>query len=382
MKPTIAFYAPLKSPNHPIASGDREIARNLLKALDLAGFDAFLASEVISYQKRPSQELFLQRKEDCEREAERLLAHWLADPASAPDLWMTYHPYCKSPDWIGPAVCSALGIPYVTVEACRTRQNTDVDWADGRAQVQAAVRGAAANFCLKPSDRTYLESFLPDTDRIVPLSPFIDLAELEATGTTIEPSFATPHPVILSVGMMRPGAKIDSYGFLAEALEGLDTREWNLAIVGDGPGRAEVESMFGFAGERVRFTGALPREEVIASMRAADVFAWPGVREAIGIVYLEAQAAGLPVAAFATAGVPIVVADGETGLLAPEFDMTGFREGLRRLLESQALRKTMGAAGRARGQRYHGISAAAETLKTTLEPLVAGTAARRPGATR
>ena len=45
MKPKIAFSAPLKSPNHPIPSGDREIARNLLKALDLAGFDAFLASE-------------------------------------------------------------------------------------------------------------------------------------------------------------------------------------------------------------------------------------------------------------------------------------------------------------------------------------------------
>ena len=114
-------------------------------------------------------------------------------------------------------------------------------------------------------------------------------------------------------------------------------------------------------------------------MRAADVFVWPGVREAIGIVYLEAQAAGLPVAAFATAGVPIVVADSESGLLAPESDVAGLRDRILRLLGSRELRETMGAAGRARVQRHHGISAASETLRATLAPLIAGTGAQSRG---
>ena len=184
---------------------------------------------------------------------------------------------------------------------------------------------------------------------------------------------------MLAVGMMRPGAKIESYRLLAEALCGLDTPEWNLAVIGDGPGRAEVEDMFGFARERIHFAGALPREEVGAWMRAADVFVWPGVREAIGIVYLEAQAAGLPVAAFATAGVPIVVADSESGLLAPESDVAGLRDRILRLLGSRELRETMGAAGRARVQRHHGISAASETLRATLAPLIAGTGAQSRG---
>lgn len=367
----IAFYAPLKPPGHPIPSGDREIARNLLKALALAGFDPFVASEAIAYQKRPSAALFLDRKARCEAETARLLAAWKADPALRPDAWMTYHPYCKAPDWIGPPVCRALDIPYVTVEACRTRQDTDADWADGRAVVQAAVRRAAANFCLKPADRAYLESVLPDTSSIVPLKPFIDLADLPDAVAPQDTGADGDEPLILAVGMMRPGAKIESYRLLAEALSGLLDRPWRLAVVGDGPGRSEVEDLFAFAGDRVHFTGALSHPEVLGWMRRADLFAWPGVREAFGVAYLEAQASGLPVAAFATTGVPVVVADGESGWLAPEFDLAAYRGHLARLLSSPEERERLGAGGRAKVAREHGLHAAAVALSAVLSPFVA-----------
>ena len=366
----IAFYAPLKPPNHPIPSGDREIARNLVKALALAGFEPFVASEAIAYQKRPSPELFVDRKGRCTVEIARLLAAWRAEPALKPDLWMTYHPYCKAPDWIGPPICRELGIPYVTVEACRTRQDTDADWAEGRAVVRDAVRQAAVNFCLKPTDRAYLESVLPDASSIVPLKPFIDLADLPAAAEV--ESFGSPAdgPLVLAVGMMRPGAKMDSYRLLAEALSGLMDGPWRLVIVGDGPGRSEVEAMFAFAGDQVRFVGAVSHAEVLGWMKQADLFAWPGVREAFGVAYLEAQASGLPVAAFATTGVPVVVADGESGLLAPEFDMAAYRSNLARLIAKPEERARLGAGGRAKVARDHGLDAAAATLKAALLPLV------------
>jgi glycosyltransferase involved in cell wall biosynthesis len=366
----IAFHAPLKPPNHPIPSGDREIARNLLKALALAGFEPFVASEAIAYQKRPSAELFLDRKARCEADMDRLLSAWREEPAQRPDLWMTYHPYCKAPDWIGPPICRALAIPYVTIEACRTRQDTDADWADGRAVVQAAVRQAAVNFCLKPADRAYLESFLPDASSIVALKPFIDLADLPDAVDVEGPGAAGEGPLILAVGMMRPGAKIDSYRLLAEALAGLVDRPWRLVIIGDGPGRNEVEAMFTFAGDRARFTGAVPHEQVLGWMKKADLFAWPGMREAFGVAYLEAQAIGLPVAAFATAGVPVVVGHGESGLLAPEIDIVAYRDNLARLLASPQERARLGAGGRAKVARDHGLDAAAATLKGALLPLV------------
>jgi len=48
----IAFYAPLKAPDHPVASGDREIARALMQALSMAGHDVTLASRLRSFDAR------------------------------------------------------------------------------------------------------------------------------------------------------------------------------------------------------------------------------------------------------------------------------------------------------------------------------------------
>ncbi len=62
---------------------------------------------------------------------------------------------------------------------------------------------------------------------------------------------------------------------------------------------------------------------------------WPGSGEAYGIAYLEAQAAGLPVIAQWTAGVPEVVEDGVTGLLTLEGDVAAYAEAIRRMIENE-----------------------------------------------
>ena len=61
----------------------------------------------------------------------------------------------------------------------------------------------------------------------------------------------------------------------------------------------------------------LSREELIAVLSSATVFACPSIYEPLGIVNLEAMACSIPVVATATGGIPEVVADGETGLLVP-----------------------------------------------------------------
>ena len=57
---------------------------------------------------------------------------------------------------------------------------------------------------------------------------------------------------------------------------------------------------------------------------AADLYLWPAINEAYGMAFLEAQAAGLPVIAGRTGGVPAVVAADETGLLTPVGDAHAF----------------------------------------------------------
>ena len=115
----VAFYAPLKSPNHP-PSGDRTMARLLMKALDRAGYSPLLASEVRTLDKTGDRQRQESLQQQSLEEAERLIAHyWVLPEESRPCLWFTYHVYYKAPDWIGPRVAEALGIPHAVAEGSR-----------------------------------------------------------------------------------------------------------------------------------------------------------------------------------------------------------------------------------------------------------------------
>lgn len=360
----------MKPPDHPIASGDREIGRLVLAALERAGCAAEIASRYISYQKRPSAALFAARREEGRREARKVAAAMLARPTEdRPQLWLTYHPYCKAPDWLGPAVSQVLGIPYATVEACRTRQDSDEDWRAGRMAVQAAIRHATINFCLKASDRDYLREVLGAERSVVGLAPSIDVDAATVSGVKQPPEgFSNSDPVMLAVGMMRPNKKAESYRILADALRRLDDRSWNLVVIGDGPERERIVNEFSFIDPaRRRFTGAIERDAVLAWMRACDIFAWPGFRESIGLVFLEAQANGLPVVALRSLGVPLVVAEGLTGVLVDEHDTTAYAQALQALLKNPETRRRMGEAGRLHVRRNHGLEAASATFRRAFD---------------
>lgn len=365
----VAFYAPLKPPDHHEPSGDRTIARLTVAALERAGLSVVLASRFVAYQKRPSAERFAAIAAAGAAEARRLISHHAAlAPRARPQLWLTYHPYCKAPDWLGPAVSRHLAIPYATLEACRTRQDEEADWAQGRAAVRAAIGEAAVNFCLKPSDRAYLEALPEAAGRIVDVAPFIDLDALPPRSEP--PARGGPTPLIVAAGMMRPGKKTTCYAILAEALSRIADLPWRLVILGDGPARPEVEAAFTrFGPQRVRFAGAVPPAALIDWFDRADLFAWPGWREPIGMVYLEAAARGLPVAAMDSLGVPAVVADGETGLLAREDDAAGYAAAIARLLTDPHLRHRLGEAGRRRVAARHGMRAASVTFADAFDML-------------
>lgn len=373
MKPKIAFYAPIKPPDHEIASGDREIARLMVRALEASGYEVEIASRYIAYQKRPSRELFEVRKHGALEELEQLKSEWRRRPqADRPSLWFTYHPYCKAPDWLGPSMAEEFKIPYVTAEACRTRQGTDADWEQARHQVHESVRLATVNFCLKQSDLAYLKSFMVDQHAIRPLAPFVDLAGLDELTAEIEkPSFEADAPMLVAAGMMRPGAKIQSYLYLAGALSSIAGEAWNLVIIGDGPARSEVEAAFSWANNgRIHWTGAISRAEVLAWFDKGDVLAWPGYREAIGMVFMEAQSRGLPVVAFDALGAPLVIRPDQTGLLTPERDIDAYADALKRLLNNAGLCARMGGAARTNIADNHDIPRTVRTFRNILGPMI------------
>jgi glycosyltransferase involved in cell wall biosynthesis len=359
----IAFYAPLKPPDHDVPSGDRRVARLFLEALYRAGHEPFVASGLRSFDRDGNAAHQADLAERGHEVAAELIAQWRREPHAVPQFWFTYHLYYKAPDWLGPAVAQALGIPYVVAEASVAMKRADGPWAIGHRAVVEALRQADLVIGLNPADRDGVQPFVgPGTWAELP--PFLDTA-------LYHPS---PHggngPVrLVTVAMMRPGDKLASYRALGAALARLLDLDWTLEVIGDGPARSEVEAALAPLGSRVRLAGEAGEAGVAARLAVANLFVWPAINEAYGMALLEAQAAGLAVVAGNSGGVGSVVTDGETGLLTQPGDAGAFAGAVRRLLEDPARRAAMGAAARDKAVRRHDVAAAAERLAVMLAAL-------------
>ncbi|OLR95148.1 glycosyltransferase family 4 protein [Actinokineospora bangkokensis] len=129
-----------------------------------------------------------------------------------------------------------------------------------------------------------------------------------------------------------------------------------LLVVGGGPYRSRLEALAAEGGvtEHVVFTGSVPWEELPAHYATGDVFAMPcrthgrGLDvEALGIVFLEAAACGLPVVAGDSGGAPEAVIEGETGHVVDGRAVDVLAERVAGLLADPDRAAAMGAAGRA-----------------------------------
>ncbi|HWB48037.1 MAG TPA: glycosyltransferase family 4 protein, partial [Stellaceae bacterium] len=367
----IAFYAPLKPPDHPTPSGDRRVARLLLDALRLAGHEPVLAAHLRSFD--PLGRAFRQKKLAAHgrQAAERLIARWRARPETAPGLWFTYHLYYKAPDWLGPAVSAALGIPYVVAEASFAAKRAGGPWDIGHRAVAAALRRADRVIGLNTADRDGVLPLLAGADRFVALPPFLDAASYGAAPVPAggEGSGRGSSPRLITVAMMRPGDKLASYRVLGAALTPMLDLPWSLEVIGDGPARAEVTAALAPLGDRVRQAGALDEAAIASRLAGADCFVWPAINEAFGMALLEAQASGLAVVAGRSGGVGDIVADGVTGLLTPPGDADAFAAALRALLADPARRAGLGAAARDKVRREHDLPAAAARLAAIIAGL-------------
>ncbi len=373
----VAFYAPLKPPDHPMPSGDRRVARLLMAALERAGHRVDLASRLRTWDGAgdPARQARLAGLGGTL--AARLLRRYRAQPGTRPDLWFTYHLYYKAPDWIGPRVSSALEIPYVVAEASLAMKRAGGPWALGHDATLGALDQARAVISLNPAD----EPALPDQAPLHRLAPFLDPGPYDAANEgraarrrdLANVCGADPaRPWLLAVAMMRPGDKLASYRLLADALGRTTGPAWDLLIVGDGPARGEVELAFGAAPPgRVHFLGALAAEDLAGLYAACDVLTWPAINEAYGMALLEAQAAGLPVVAGDSGGVSAIVRHDESGLLTPPGDATAFAVALDSLLGAPARRQAMAEAARAQVAACHGLDRAAARLDRILREAVA-----------
>lgn len=364
----VALHTPLKPPDSPVPSGDREMARGLARLLERIGHKVVMPELSRIAPGVPPADAHLALERCARARAARLIRRWRALPAHHPerfDLWFTYHCYYRKPDWLGPAVTQALGIPYVLAEASHAPRRAQGPTRLGHRAVERALAAADLVLTVNPRDVVGVKARLRPAARQVMLPPFIDTAPFHIPAQR-DPTLP---PLLLSVGMMRSRDKAESYRVLARALAKLGDRRWRALLVGDGPARPEIEALMAPLGDRVRFAGAVPRAELPALYASADLYVWPAINEAYGMAFLEAQAAGLPVVAGRTGGVPAVVTDGMTGLLTPIGDADAFAAATARLLDAPQERARLGAAAAVRIAARHDESSAAHILATALRTL-------------
>lgn len=175
---------------------------------------------------------------------------------------------------------------------------------------------------------------------------------------------------VLSVARL---VEFKGFDVLIDSCAQLQQRGVHLAceIIGEGPLRAELEeraSRQGVAAE-VHFAGEQSQARVLAALRSCDVFVLAstlderGASDVFPTVIAEAMATGKPVVSTTVAGIPELVANGETGLLVPPDDTSALSAAIERLARDADLRREFGRKARQRIEREFAI-------EKTIEPLL------------
>ncbi len=151
-------------------------------------------------------------------------------------------------------------------------------------------------------------------------------------------------PLIGCVGYLLPEKGQE---FLLRALPEILVRfpDCHVLLAGDGPSRARLEQVAGELkiGAAIRFAGHV--QNISTVYEALDVFVFPSLAEPLGSSLLSAMAAGVPVAAVASGGVPEVVEEG-AGLLVPGPEPKQIAESVLHLLGDPQWAASLGEAGR------------------------------------
>ena len=351
----ICLYAPFKPLGHPHPSGDLIIATGLHDFLVGRGHQVMIASTLRSRWIYWKPWLFPGIIKEFFTTSARLRKF-------SPDLWLTYHCYYKAPDLLGPLLCRKFKLPYAIFQGIySSKQRRSLRGFPGFYLNRQALLQAGQLFTNRLLDQKNLLRILPEK-RLCYIRPGIFPDQFafdqEARSQMRRQWQVGDEPVLLSAAMFRPDVKTQGLLWLITALGKLADQgiPFKLVIAGDGN---ERETLVTHAQKhlphRVLFIGRVNREEMYRFYSGGDLFVFPGIRESLGMVFLEAQSCGLPVIAFDNGGIPEVVIQGHTALLTEAFNEAAFNQAVQGLLLNPAKRQEMGRSGASHVRNHHDL---------------------------
>ena len=210
-----------------------------------------------------------------------------------------------------------------------------------------------------PADRTIVHSIGVDVERFKP-----------------PPILRPRDKSVLFVGRL---VEKKGCGSLIEAMVEVQRccPEAELVVIGGGPLRADYEARAASLGVHCRFLGIQPTAVVCEWMARSAVFCVPSVvaasgdAEGFGMVFIEAQAMGLPVVSTLSGGIPEAVINGETGLLVTERDPEALTEAILQLMEDEELWQRYSLAGRKNVVSHFNLAQQTRRLESVFEQLLA-----------
>lgn len=265
-----------------------------------------------------------------------LHAHFATEPTAAAREW-----------------ARELGTPFTfTAHGYDIFRKPPKDFAERAGEAAAVITVSRANadhiertFAV-PREKLRLIPCGVDTDLFKPISP---RADNEA-------------PIVLCVArhvaVKNLSLLLRALGLLAEW-----KADFRAILIGDGPCHEELKGLARdlALNQRVEFAGAATQDEVLRRLQRADIAVLSSLNEGMPVSLMEAAACGVPVVATAVGGIPELVRDGVTGLLAPA-ESEAYAKSLRRLIEDRNLARTMGAAARAEALTRFSVARQADEL--------------------
>ncbi len=253
------------------------------------------------------------------------------------------HAHCAYPDAVGVALAaSLLNVPFAV-----TAHGSDINVYAGipliRPQLRWALRRAGAVIAVSAAIQRRIRDLVPDIrDRVIHVPCAGVSRQLFAPRDQHEArrrvGLSDISRLVVFAGRLVPIKAIDvllrAWELLLES--GQVTAADRLAIIGDGPLRADLERVAGAGRLRgtVQFVGEVPQQEVAQWLGAATAFCLSSRNEGTPNVVVEALASGRPVVASDVGGIPELVRDGTNGVLVKPLDPGSLAAGLARAFES------------------------------------------------
>lgn len=242
--------------------------------------------------------------------------------------------------------------------------------AGGERRWRRIVRSAAAFVCVSGEVVHDLRRAGVEPRRIVRIPNGVDIGHFrpgragETDHRALRASLGLPakEPLILSVGRLEPGKRIDRLIAAHATVPGV------LVVVGDGPEAGRLRSIAASAGIADRVLFRPPTDDVAPYMRCAAVYVTAADQDGLSNAVLEAMASGLPVVATLGGGVAELV-DATTGVLVESGAPDEIGRAVVGLLRDPERRRELGAAGRQRVVTDYTLTRTADELVALYERL-------------